>query len=328
MFDVYGLGNAIVDTEVNVEDSFLEHHGIAKGHMTLVDTPRMQALVQDLPEQHMRRCSGGSAANTTYAAQAFGHRTAYACKISDDQAGQFFQTDMSAAGVYLNDTACEPGGQSAQCLILITDDAERTMNTDLGISVQLARSNVDFAQLKQSRYFYVEGYLSSSETATDATLACREAATEAGVAAAVSLADPSMVSFFREPLEKILGNGTDIIFCNEEEALTWANTDRLDVAVNELRDISPLLFITLGAQGSMVVANDQQTEVAGFATDAVDTTGAGDMYAGAALSALCDGADAPAAARFANFCASHIVSRYGARLTDQAAYSALRAAYS
>ncbi|MEQ9452315.1 MAG: adenosine kinase [Pseudomonadales bacterium] len=324
MTDLFGLGNALVDTEINVDDSFLDQYGIAKGHMTLVDDARMQELIDALTEHKKSACSGGSAANTIYAVQAFGYETAYACKVSDDDVGRFFLADMAKAGVQVNANAVALSSQSGRCLVLITPDAERTMNTNLGISAQLGMEDVAFDKLRKAKYFYVEGYLSSSEASTQATIACHEAAAAAGVATAVSLSDPSMVEFCRESLAAILGNGVEVLFCNEEEALSWARTDRLDNAIAELKDIAREVYLTVGAKGSMAISANGTQEAKGYPTQAVDTTGAGDMYAGACLAARLGGADPLEAARFGNHCASALVAQYGARFRDVSHYQLLR----
>jgi len=314
MYDVYGLGNALVDMEYRVEDSFLRRHDIAKGHMTLVDEDRLDALVADLESYAAERLSGGSAANTILAVQGFGGRAFYSCKLAEDDTGAFFLEDLRAAGVRTNLNARDKDGKSGRCLVLVTPDAERSMNTFLGISTQLGVPEIDEAALATARYFYVEGYLSSSPDSLAAAIACRELAEHSGVKTAISLSDPSMVEFFRDNLEKILGNGVDHLFCNEEEALSWARTDRLDVAVAELRDIARSLNITLGRKGSLTVENRQQTLVPGYTVQAVDTNGAGDMYAGACLYGWCAGMDPAMAAAFGNFSAATLVQQYGARL--------------
>lgn len=328
MQDVFGLGNAIVDVEINVDDSFLTAQQIPKGHMTLVDTERMRSLLQELDGQPMNRCSGGSAANTIFALQSFGLQTSYNCKVASDASGHYFVDEMTRAGVVLNTNAMSEQGTTGQCLVLISRDAERTMNTDLGISSELSEPELNLDQLRASKYYYVEGYLSSSPASTAAAIACREAAEAAGVKVAVSLSDPSMVEFFRDALQQILGNGVTQVFCNEEEAMSWARTDRLDVAIAELKDIAPELYVTLGAQGSMAVSPEGKRTADGFAAKAVDTTGAGDIYAGACLAARCAGAAPVDAARFANYCAAHLVSEYGARLKSSAQYKSLQAHYS
>jgi len=317
MFDVYGLGNALVDMEYRIEDGFLRRHGITKGHMTLVDEARLDALVDDLTEYQPEQMSGGSAANTIIAAQGFGARTYYSCKLAADPTGDYFLKDLGAAGVTTNVNAkagTEGGGKSGRCLVLVTPDAERSMNTFLGISNQLSVAEIDEAALAQARYFYVEGYLSSSPASMQAAVECRQLAERSGVKTAVSLSDPSMVEFFRGDMEKILGNGVDHLFCNEEEALAWAKTDRLDIAVRELKDIAAALNITLGSRGSLAVDSHSQHTAPGYPVEAVDTNGAGDIYAGACLYGWCAGMSAAQAAAFGNFAAAALVQRYGARL--------------
>ncbi len=327
MYDVYGLGNALVDMEYTIEDSFLADHDIAKGHMTLVEEPVMDALVDGLDGHAPTRMSGGSAANTLIAVQGFGASTFYSCKVADDDTGRHFLEDLATAGVTTNGNAASEAGKSGRCLVLITPDAERSMNTFLGISSALSRQELDEAALASSQYFYAEGYMSSADGSRDAAIAARELAEQAGVKTAISLSDPSMVEFFRGALEQILGNGVDHLFCNEEEALTWAGTDRLDVAVAELKDIGKNLNITLGAKGSLAVTPGSQSMVAGFPVDAVDTTGAGDMYAGGCLYGWTQGLSAEDAAGLGNYAAATLVQALGARLKTNAAYQQTLNAY-
>ncbi len=327
MYDVYGLGNALVDMEYTVDDAFLARHEIPKGHMTLVDEPKIDALVGDLTNHQPERMSGGSAANTLIAVQAFGARTFYSCKVAEDSTGAHFLADLEAAGIATNPNAQNGSGKSGHCLVLITPDAERSMNTFLGISSNLSVAEIDEAALAASRYFYVEGYLSSSEASRAAAVAARQLAEDNGVKTAVSLSDPSMVEFFRDPLTEILGNGVDHLFCNEEEALSWAGTDRLDLAVTALKDIARHLNITLGAKGSLVVSATEQTLVPGTSVDAVDTTGAGDMYAGGCLYGWCAGMSPAEAAGLGNHAAAELVKEFGARLRRLEHYQETLSAY-
>lgn len=327
MFDVYGLGNALVDMEYRVEDGFLRRHRIAKGHMTLVEEDRLDALLQDLADYTPERMSGGSAANTIIAIQGFGARTFYSCKLADDETGSYFLEDLAAAGVATNSNSSSHGttmtdtGKSGRCLVLVTPDAERSMNTFLGISSQLGVAQINEEALARARYYYAEGYLSSSPESMQAAIECRELAEQSGVKTAITLSDPAMVEFFREEMKKILGNGVDHLFCNEEEALAWAKTDRLDIAVRELKDIARSLNITLGSHGSLVVEAHSEHPVSGYPVDAVDTNGAGDIYAGACLFGWCVDMAPEQAAAFGNFAAAALVQRYGARLKKVTDYA-------
>ncbi len=325
MYDVFGLGNALVDTEVRVDDRFLTTHHLAKGHMTLVDSDQMQSLAEAISDLPQSSCSGGSAANTVYAVQALGKQGFYSCKLASDATGDFFIKDLAASGVNVNANAQAAEGVSGRCLVLITPDAERTMMTDLGISVELSTQEVNEDALRQSSYFYVEGYMSASPTATAAAVLCRQMAEANGVQVAVSLSDVSMVEFCREALQQMLGNGVDQLFCNEEEALAWAQTDRLDIAIAELKDIGREVYVTLGARGSLAIDAAGTGQAPGVQVQPVDTTGAGDIYAGACLVARSSGADPTAAAGFANACAAELVTHYGARLATQSDYQRLLA---
>ncbi len=325
-YDVYGLGNALVDLEYMVDDSYLRDMDLAKGHMTLVDESRIDALAASLHDHEPKRRAGGSAANTVFAVHAFGGRGAYSCHVADDDLGRFFLQEFGSAGVATAGTR-DGRGKSGRCLTLVTADAERTMTTFLGASADLGPQDVDEAAITRSAYFYVEGYLASSATGRDAAVLAREIAEAGRVRTSLSLADPSIVGNFREGLIHMLGNGVHQLFCNEEEALTWTGTDRLDIAVTELSDVAPFVNITLGARGSLAVAKGKSRFAAGFPSQAVDTTGAGDIYAGAVLHARVNGAEPSTAAGFANFAAAELVARHGARLDRVEDYALLKGRY-
>ena len=326
-YDVYGIGAALLDIEYAVEDGFLADHDVAKGHMTLVDEARMQTLLDALQGLRPKRMCGGSAANTIYAVQAFGGACYYSCRVAGDETGAHFITEIANAGVAVRPYDPERPGQSGRCLVLVTRDAERSMNTLLGESERLDVNDIDPASLARSRHLYVEGYLASSDTGRAAAIRTREIAEAEGVRTCLTLSDPGMVESFRDGLLEMLGNGVHALFCNEQEALQWTGADRLDIAATELTDIAPLLFVTLGGAGSLAVSPSGRREVPGFDVPAIDTTGAGDIYAGACLHALCrDGAPADAA-RFANYAAAQLVTQAGPRLPDLASYRRLRDAF-
>lgn len=326
-YDVCGIGNALLDFEYLVEDGFLGAQGIAKGHMTLVDDARMGTIETALraAEVSLRSSmSGGSAANTVFAVQGFGGRGHYIYRLGDDDAGRRFAADLRAAGVGI---AGRRGGDTGRCLTLVTGDAERTMTTCLGVSADLGPPDVDEAAVAGSEFLYIEGYLATADGGRAAAVLARQVAEDAGARTSLSLSDPSMVLGCRDGLEEMLGNGVHQLFCNEEEALAWAGADRLDIALRELRDIAPNVNVTLGAAGSLTATNNGETHVPGFPSTAVDTTGAGDIYAGACLHALTGGAEPADAARFANYAAAALVAKHGARLPTASAYAELRGSY-
>ena len=195
-YDVYGLGNALVDLEYTVDDADLRDMDLAKGHMTLVDESRIDALAASLEAHVAKRRAGGSAANTVFAVHAFGGRGAYSCRVADDELGRFFLEEFSNAGVATAGTR-DGRGKSGRCLTLVTADAERTMATFLGASAELGPRDVDEQAIAKSTYFYVEGYLASSDSGREAAALAREIAESSRVRTSLSLADPSMVANFR-----------------------------------------------------------------------------------------------------------------------------------
>lgn len=313
-YHVYGIGNALVDMEYPVDDAFIERHTIAKGHMTLVDEERQALLTHDLAGIDAKRGSGGSAANTLIAASGFGAKAFYSCKVAEDEAGGFFVRDLEAAGVATNAHNHHGPGVTGRCLVLITPDAERTMNSYLGISVTLSAHQVDEAALLDSECLYMEGYLCSSDSARQAVIHARELARAKGVKLFATLSDPSMVEIFRPQLGAMIGEHVDHLFCNEEEALGWTGADDVDGAIEALRKQADSFCITLGARGSMVFDGKQRIDIPAEKVQAVDTNGAGDIYAGAFIYGLTHGLGYEGAGRLASRAAAKLITRFGARL--------------
>ena len=325
MLDLLGIGNAIVDTDVEIEESFLQDESLPKGQMTLIDSVRMAELVGHLGRRTMRRCSGGSAANTIYAAQAFGLNTSYACQLADDENGHHFFREMQDAGIVTSQiSAMSDEQRSGQCLVLITPDAQRTMCTDLGVSNEMTRNLVNTDALASARCLYIEGYLSSSEYNSQTAIYCHELARTTDTQVALTLSDVSMVTFCRPALEAMLGEGVDTLFCNADEAMAWAGTDSLGVAIKELRDIAKELYVTLGANGAQVVNAEGSWQIGTAKVTPIDTNGAGDIFAGACLAARLQGAAAADAAKFANSAAARVITQFGARLPSIADYKNLK----
>ncbi|MDJ0878221.1 MAG: adenosine kinase [Halieaceae bacterium] len=317
-YKVYGIGNALVDTEIQVEDAELSAMGVEKGLMTLVDEGRQQELVDQLSDHLVtaRRASGGSAANTVIAVSRFGGTGFYSCKVANDDNGDFYLEDLEAAGVVHNWTADRDGGTTGRCLVLISPDAERSMNTYLGISETLATSELVHKAIEESEYLYMEGYLVTSPSGRAAAIEAREHARAHGVATALSFSDPGMVEFFRDGLQEMLGEGgVDLLFCNEAEALSWADSDDLAAAAESLRQIARQFVITLGARGALLFDGERLIEIDGTPAEAIDTNGAGDMFAGAFLYAITHGKDFETAGRFASLAGARVVSRFGPRLS-------------
>lgn len=324
-FDIYGIGNALVDTEIEISDEDLARFQIEKGVMTLVDESRQHELMNHLGDHlvYSKRASGGSAANTVIAASYFGATTFYSCKVSNDDNGQFYQKDLVAAGVkFSNQQGHE--GITGKCLVMITPDAERTMNTYLGISESVSAEQLDTKALAASRYAYVEGYLVSSPSARAAAIEMRAQAEATGVKTAISLSDPAMVAFFKDGLKEMIGSGVDLLFCNQEEALGYTDTDNVDDAVEALKSVAKTFAITLGAEGAVCFDGEQLVRVSAPKVTAVDTNGAGDMFAGALMSGLSKGWSWEKSASFAALAASQVVTQYGPRLLPEQHWALLK----
>ncbi|MFZ5723063.1 MAG: adenosine kinase [Pseudomonadota bacterium] len=314
-YDIYGMGNALLDTEVEIDDAFLSRLEIRKGMMTLVDAARQRELLAALTAHSAahKRASGGSAANSIIAAQYFGSRTFFSCRVAHDEAGDFYLGDMEKAGVAVNRSA-RGNGITGRCLVMITPDAERTMHTFLGISETLARADLDDEAIRASRWTYLEGYLASSATGREAAMHARQIARAAGRKVAMTFSDPAMVQFFRDGLVTMLGDGVDLLFCNHVEAQAWTGTDNVQDAARALLAGAKTLVITRGSQGAIAYDGERFHDIAPTPVRAIDTNGAGDMFAGAFLHGLNHGLDFPAAGRLASVAAARVVANFGPRL--------------
>lgn len=319
-YDIYAIGNALVDTEIEVSDAFLDRMGIGKGMMSLVDRERQLELIDALrgeADPHHQTC-GGSAANTTIAARYFGSRCFYSCKVADDDTGALFVRELQAAGVDTNMAGERPAGISGTCLVMVTPDAERTMNTFLGISESVGEADLDLAALRASRYAYIEGYLVTSPSARAASIRLRELARENGTRVALTFSDPSMVRFFRDGLLEMIGDGIDLLFCNEDEGMEFTGTRTPEAALESLKQYARQVVMTRGPQGAVAFDGDTSHWIAGVPVKAVDTNGAGDMFAGAFLYGLTQALDFPTAGRLACAAAARVVSDFGPRLSAAA----------
>lgn len=320
-YDVYAIGNALVDEEYEVDDDFLSKMNIDKGTMTLVDEDRLSFLHQELGG-HSRRACGGSAANTIIAVSQFGGKGFYSCKVANDDTGAFYRENLQENGVFSNlDTGTLSQGTTGQCLVLVTPDAERTMNTFLGITTNFGEKELVLNELEKAKYLYVEGYLVASPTGQAAAQKATQTARSKGVKVALTLSDPHMVTQFREGLKSMVHNQCDLLFCNEREALDFTECQDLDQAQVELKKFTNAFAITLGSKGALVFDGEKTSLVPTPKVKAVDSNGAGDMFAGAFLQRICDGEDFVSAAQFACKAAAKVVSQFGPRLDLQEAKS-------
>lgn len=314
-YDVYAIGNALVDMEYEVSDSFLAKYKIDKGLMTLVDEARQNELLDALGGTPKKQQCGGSAANTIIAVAQFGGKGYYSCKVASDPIGNFYFQDLQDNGVDSNlRTQNRHSGTTGKCLVLITADAQRSMNTFLGITSTIGTDEVDVEAIKNSKYMYMEGYLVASPTGKIAAIAARKAAEAAGVKTALTFSDVNMVKFFKAGLDEMIGNGVDLLFCNESEALAYTGADNVMGAREALKKVAKTFVLTLGENGAMIWDGVTFVDIEPYAVKAIDTNGAGDMFAGAFLYAITHNHNHASAGKLASLAASRVVSQFGPRL--------------
>lgn len=283
--------------------------------MTLVEEDRQKELIEAINVNENMMKGGGSAANSIVAASQFGSNCYYSCKVSNDRFGQFYLKDLKDNGVDTKltlDTA--PAGLTGRCLVMTTPDAERTMNTFLGITSDFSEEEIDEAAIKDSAYIYSEGYLVPSLSGRAAMIKAKQIAEANGVKTSLSFSDPSMVKYFRNEMAEVVGDGVDLLFCNEEEAQLFTETDSLMEAREELKKYAKRFAITLGKNGATIFDGDTFIDIESYDVNAVDTNGAGDMFAGAFLYGITHGHSYAEAGKIASLASSKVVSQFGPRL--------------
>lgn len=319
-YDVYGIGNALVDTEYEVSDSFLSDAGVAKGLMTLIEEDERQVLIKTLLDHQLapvKQAGGGSAANTMVAIAQLSGSAFYSCKVANDDTGDFFVKDLIAAGVDTNLGPEREDGATGVCLSMVTPDAERSMTTCLGITNFLSTNELNPEVLAQSARLYIEGYLVSSVTGFQAALEAQKIAKANNVMVSLTLSDPAMVEIFSENYQQLLDQGVDLLFCNHDEARLLTGQDSVQDCIAALKKICPTFVITCGSKGSIAFDGEAEHWAQGVPVTAVDTTGAGDIFAGAFLYSIANNRGFDEANTLANRAASQLVGRFGARLTAE-----------
>lgn len=317
-YDLYAIGNALVDSEYEVSDALLDAMGVDKRHMTLIDSARRTELLNHVGAIQARRTGGGSAGNTVVALAQLGGKAFYSCKVADDELGAFYAQDLANNGVATNlSHAPALHGQTGSCMVLVTPDAERSMCTFLGATAELASSALHPEDIAKSKIYYMEGYLAASPTGLQAALQGKQIAKDAGVALATTLSDVSMINFCRAGLDAMIGDGLDYLFCNEEEAQVWCGSTDLALICETLNRLADTVCLTRGPMGCVVIEHNQTNTVSTTPVKAVDTNGAGDMFAGAFLHAITQGYNTIQAAELANRAAAAVVSQHGNRLSTK-----------
>jgi sugar/nucleoside kinase (ribokinase family) len=312
-YDVLGIGNAIVDVLATIEDDFLVAEKLSKGTMHLVDAARAETLHRHIPSAIER--SGGSAGNTAAGVASLGGRAAFIGKVADDPLGHLYKSDMAKTGVYFATAPLPKGAPTAQSMILITPDGERTMNTYLGACQMLGPADIDPATVEASAITYLEGYLWDPPEAKKAFRRAAEIAHAAGRRVSITLSDAFCVDRYRaEFLDLIRTRTVDILFANDSEIKSLYTTSSLDAAVAAVRADCALTAVTVGADGALVVTPEAVTPVPAAAVDTVtDLTGAGDLFAAGFLYAVTRGMSLTDAARLGNLAAAEVIGHIGPR---------------
>lgn len=311
MIDLLGIGNAIVDVVSRADDAFLSRHDMHKGGMMLIDSAAASALYDAMPPGI--ESSGGSAANTCAVAAAMGARVAYIGKVADDQLGGVFQHDMRATGVSFSTAPLTGGAPTARCLILVTPDGQRTMNTFLGACVTLDESDIDPAVVAQAAVTYMEGYLFDPPAAQAAFYKAAKLAHAAGRKVALSLSDAFCVNRHRAAFRDLVNGHVDILFANETEITALYETNTWDEAAAAVRQDVGLAALTRSEAGSTIVTPTETIQIAAAPARVVDTTGAGDAYAAGFLTALTAGLGLAQCGKLGAIAAAEVISHYGAR---------------
>lgn len=314
-YDVYAIGNAVVDYEIETNDQFLKDNGVEKAVMTLVDGERQLKVLDAAKKGIKKKEGGGSAANSIVATSMLGGKCFYSCKVANDEDGHFFLKDLLENGVDTNlDKNDLDEGVTGKVLIMVTPDAERTMNTFLGITTDFSTNEIREEALLDSKYLFIEGYLIASETGRAAMKEAKKIAEDNGIKVSLTFSDPSMVKYFKDEMTEVVGEGVDLLFCNEEEAMLYTGKDSVAEAREALKAAATKFVITQGKNGAMIWDGDTFIDIEPYPVAATDTTGAGDMFSGAFLYGITHGHTLASAGTLASKTSSAVVAKFGPRM--------------
>ena len=317
-YDISALGNALVDTQYMVSHEFLNEIGLEPDSMTLATPEEHAPTIKKLESMGVSSVSdcGGSATNSLVAASYFGSKCHHVCRVADDEDGQKYLDSLQNAGVnhigFSKEVSNMPTGK---CLIFVTPDAKRTMSSMLGISAYLGSKDIDYDAVVNSKIFYIEGYMVTSNENFNAVTSVLNHLKNKNTLKALSLSDAGIVNGFRDKFKKIESYGIDMIFCNDDEAIAFAGTETFDDAVSFYKEQAYMTAITKGSEGSLIIKNGKEIFSPAESINPVDTNGAGDMFAGSFMHAYLNGFDLASCAEFSNFASSKIVETFGPRLT-------------
>jgi sugar/nucleoside kinase (ribokinase family) len=310
--DVLGVGNAIVDVLAHADDRFLQENELTKGAMTLIDAGRAESLYEKMTDTV--ECSGGSAGNTMAGIASFGGRAAYIGKVRDDRLGRVFADDIRRVGVGFDTSPAPDGSPTGRCLVLVTPDAQRTMQTCLGASATLTPDDIDPDVVAAAQITYLEGYLWDPPPAKEAFVKAAGIAHGAGRQVALSLSDSFCVDRHRDEFRRLIEEHVDVVFANEDEILSLYQTSDFEAAADALQGNCDVAAVTRGASGSVILAPDERLAIDAVTIgDVVDTTGAGDLFAAGFLFGVTRSRDLTDCGRLGSLAAAEIIRHFGAR---------------
>lgn len=310
--DLIGLGNAIVDIVVNVEDKFLEINNLKKGSMNLINSKESETLLKNCTV--IKKISGGSSANTVVCLAELGNNVQFIGRVRNDIYGNFFSNDIKKSKTIFNNSPIDKGPSSAHSIIFITPDAQRTMCTYLGASIEFEPKDVNYNLIKNSKFLYLEGYLWDSDKAKNAFLNAAKIAKESDTKTILSLSDSFCVDRHRESFLKLIDNYIDIVFCNESEVLSLFKENDIRSCQESISVMCELAIITLGSKGSLILNKGESHEIKPkLLGKIIDTTGAGDLYAGGFIHGLINNYSIKKCGEIGSICAGHIITQLGSR---------------
>ena len=310
--DLVGVGNAIVDIVTNVDDEFLKRNLLEKGSMNLINLEDSSKLLKGC--EILKQISGGSAANTVVSLANLGNSVEFIGRIKDDEFGNFFSEDIKGSGAIFNTKAVKTSASSAHSIIFITPDAQRTMCTYLGASTEFETNNLNYESIEKSKYLYLEGYLWDSELAKKAFIKAAKTAKESNTKIILSLSDAFCVDRHRDSFFNLIKNFVDILFCNEAELKSLFKENNLEKCKKAINSLPLLTVVTLGEKGSLIINQDSIERVKPFIFGkAIDTTGAGDIFAGGFIHGLINNLSLKNCGQIGSICAGHIVTQIGSR---------------
>tara|TARA_Y100001970_G_scaffold168103_1_gene205618 strand:- start:168 stop:1169 length:1002 start_codon:yes stop_codon:yes gene_type:complete len=331
-YEISTIGSALVDFTFSIDKKYeanLAKYGIPKGSMTLIEIEDQEALIKELMSMNItpNKACGGSGTNTAVAASLFGANCHMSCIVSDDDHGKFYIEDLLSNKVSHSNPPVRSKLASGRCLVMVSEDAERTMCTNLGINSELSADDINEKIIQESDYLFLEGYLVASPNGMDVCKKALKIAKEHDTKVSISFSDPNLVNAFRYEIQSLVEIQCDLVFCNAEEAFAYAETDNLKDAYEVLKEVSPNFLITQGSSGCIGFDGKNPIDVPGYPVKAIDSNGAGDMFAGAVLYSLSQGKSLEEGARFGCYAASKVVSNVGPRLST-AGYMEIKVNYS